>query len=161
MLGNMLQRRLGRAYEDMGSAALRSGVTDDDFAYDSLLSTLAANNFGDVASPGSLRFALFREWPLEPATEPLETEPPDPYLRGHEGTTEVTQPISPEILKRDLRKWKREGQTWMGAFLKPAQIKVATFLRLNEAANLKAASAAAARRIHGAKNTSNRVAKFD
>ena len=160
IMERMIQRRLHRAYEEMGSASLREGVTDDDFHYASLLRTLATKPFGEITTNDQLLFSQFREWPREPNTEPLVTDPPDPYLLGHEGAP-LPLPLPPEAISRDLRKWKREGQSWMGAFMKPAQVKVATFLRQNEAANLKAATAASKRRKLGAKNTSDRRAKFD
>ena len=61
----------------------------------------------------------------------------------------------------DMRKWKREGQTWETAFKKPAWKRIREFIRMNEAANNKVATAASRRRIDGKLNTSDRNAKFD
>ena len=156
-----VQRRLAKAYEDMGTSMFKPGASGNDFTDTNLMSSINAIPFGNAISDANLHFALFREWPTEPSTDALQTDPPDLVLQGLETNQDDTEVLSEEVLARDLRQWKREGQTWISSFMKPARIKVETFLRLNAAANEKAARAAAARRVPGSLNSSDRKAKFD
>ena len=150
------QRRMSKAYRDMGTRSFKPGVTADDFELRSLSTTVTAVPT-QVHTDKDLKFARMREWPDEPATD--ATPPDDPMLRGIE--TEIDDGVSDADRARDMVRWVQEGQTWEGAFLKQPRQQLMRYFTLNDAAARKAHAAAVGRRVEGAKNSSDRGAKYD
>jgi hypothetical protein len=157
-----LQRRASRSYKDMGNRHFKPGTTEGDFEMAAIADAFTAvptggASWGAEAATLDLKFTRMREWPLEPDTG--ELLPDDPYLAGIE--IEQKQVVSDADLARDMARWKRAGQTWESAFLKPAQKKIQNYFTKNDAAARKAHRAAVERRVEGARNNSDRRAKYD
>jgi hypothetical protein len=154
---SILQDRQHTSYEELGAARFLPGMTPDSFCHTNILNTISAKPCLPLSAPETYDLWNFREWPDEPVTKRVQTEPPTNYLQG----LEEHDPAQTDETQRteDMRKWKREGQTWITAFMKPARRKVLKFMEQNLAANQYAAKAAAARRRAHA-ICSDEMAKF-
>ena len=153
----ILQMKQQRAYSELGAARFLPGMQPDSFSHLNILNTISAKPCIPLSSPEHYHLWNFREWPQEPSTERVEIHPPTRYLQG----LEESAPTPTDELARssDMRKWKREGQTWLTAFLHPARRKIVRFFHQNTTANAQAAHEAMLRRA-GCGNTSDRAAKF-
>jgi hypothetical protein len=150
------QRRLRKSYCDMGIRCFKPGATDADFELGSLQTAIAAAPLS-VYTDKDLKFTRVREWPDEPDT--TATAPDDLQLKGIE--TVLDDGVSDADRARDMARWKREGQTWEGAFLKEPRRQLLAYFTLNDAASRKAHAAAVGRRVEGAKNSSDYTARYN
>jgi len=154
---NMIQDKQQDAYAALGAARFLPGMTPESFRHSKIINTISAKPCLPLGTPENYHLWNFREWPDEPDTERVSTDPPSPYLQGLE--EEAADASETSVQTADMRKWKREGQTWLSAFMKPAQRKIVKFLQQNKEANAQAA-ADAARRRRASGGTSDEAAKF-
>ena len=153
----MLQERQQTAYAELGAARFLPGMTPDCFSHLNILNTISAKPCIPLSTPESYELWNFREWPEEPHTERVAESPPTRYLQGLEEPTPVA--VDKPTRDNDMRKWKREGQTWLTAFMQPARRKIVKFFHQNTTANAQAAHEAKRRR-RASGITSDNTAKF-
>ena len=142
-LDEAMQRRMRRAYNEMGEQRFRRSATEEDFHLTRAGLTTAAReeeNWGESDSAEVARATRFWEWPDEPATEaaPMSSsEITGLEIEEHLSADEVRERAS------DLQAWEQEGQTWWGAMTVPAQARMQHYLHENKRVNDAVATAVA------------------
>lgn len=134
-LDRAMQSRMRKAYGSMGAQRFKGGVQAEDFSLAKVREALAVQSYeewGERWSTEQLQAATFWEWPKEPDT--TEAKWNSPELTGLEVEDQLDENQRQER-QADLELWKREGQTWWGAFLPATRDKVQAFLDGNKTAN--------------------------
>lgn len=134
-LDREMQSRVRKAHGSMGAQRFKGGVREEDFSLTKVRDALAAQSYGEWGecwTDEQLQTATFWEWPKEPET--AEAEWHSPEMTGLEVEDQLDDNQRKER-QEDLELWKREGQTWWGAFLPATRSKVRAFLEGNKKAN--------------------------
>jgi hypothetical protein len=129
-----VQVRLRKAYNAVGGARFKKGTRTDDFNFEAVGRTLAANPgevWGEERSREDWKLQRKWEWPEEPTTEALRDD--DDRLKGIETKEEVTEKELQER-RADLTAWKAGGMSWIDGFSKEGRKKVLRFLHENDMA---------------------------
>ena len=135
-----MQRRMRKAYMEVGAQRFRRSATPEDFHLDRAdhATVVRDENWGELDQRTEAKMTRFWDWPDEPATEsaPLDSA----EITGVEVEEQLT---ADEVRERelDLMAWKREGQTWWGAMLPPAQEAMRAYIKSNERVNDAVATA--------------------
>lgn len=135
-----MQRRMRRAYMEVGAQRFRRTATPEDFHLDRADQATAVReeNWGELDPKAEARMTRFWDWPDEPATERALLDSAE--ITGKEVEERLTDD---EVRERelDLIAWRQEGQTWWGAMLPTAQEAMRTYIKSNERVNDAVATA--------------------